>query len=40
MGGGGGGAELFPYPYPPKVQASPPRNQQPVPMSRVSEQGR
>ena len=26
-GGGGGGAELFPCPYPPKIQARPPRDQ-------------
>ena len=33
---GGGGAELFPCPYPPKVQARTSRDQRPAPRSRVS----
>ena len=31
--------ELFPFPYPPKVQARPPRDQRPATRSRVSGQG-
>ena len=34
--GGGGGAELFLCPYPPKVQACPPRDQRPASQSIVS----
>ena len=38
-GGGGRGAELFKCPYPPKVQARPPRDQKPTIRSKVSGQG-
>ena len=37
--GVGGGAELFPWPYPPKVQARPPRDQRLVPRSSVLGKG-
>ena len=39
-GGRGEGADLFPCPYPPNVQANPPRHQRPATWSRVSRQGK